>query len=120
MREKFIEWKPGARSLELVDQINLILQSYEEQGYCLTLRQLYHQLVSRDLILNNIRSYKSIGDVASQGRLAGLIDWRTRGPRSRSCDQFTLGQSCADPRSGGKKLLPRSVGRPTHACRGVV
>lgn len=76
MREKFIEWKPGARSLELVDQINLILQSYEEQGYRLTLRQLYYQLVSRDLIPNNIRSYKSIGDVVSQGRLAGLIDWR--------------------------------------------
>ena len=76
MKEQFIEWKPGARSLELVEQINLILQSYEEQGYRLTLRQLYYQLVSRDLIPNNIRSYKSIGDVVSQGRLAGLIDWR--------------------------------------------
>ena len=75
MKETFIEWKPNARSLVLIDKINEILDSYERQGYKLTLRQLYYQLVSRDIIPNNIQSYNSIGNVVSQGRLAGLIDW---------------------------------------------
>jgi virulence-associated protein VagC len=75
MKEKFVTWEPSVRSLALLEPINEILESYRAQGYRLTLRQLYYQLVSRALIPNNIRSYKGIGDIVSQGRLAGLIDW---------------------------------------------
>ena len=75
MKEQFIDWAPSSRSLELLRHISKILKLYKEQGYRLTLRQLYYQMVSRDLIPNTIRSYSSVGDLVSNGRLAGLIDW---------------------------------------------
>lgn len=75
MTETFISWKPNRKSRVLTERINEILASYGAQGYKLTLRQLYYQLVSRDIVANNIKSYNAIGNVVSQGRLAGLIDW---------------------------------------------
>lgn len=75
MREQFINWRPSTRSLELLGHILKILALYAEQGYRLTLRQLYYQMVARDLIPNTVRSYSRIGDLVSNGRLAGIIDW---------------------------------------------
>ncbi|MBE3119010.1 MAG: hypothetical protein IMZ50_09680 [Candidatus Atribacteria bacterium] len=75
MKEQFIDWNPGQKSLALLKHIATILELYRRQGYRLTLRQLYYQMVSRDLIPNNVRSYSSIGDLVSNGRLAGIIDW---------------------------------------------
>lgn len=89
MKEFFEEWNPSKKSKWLIAQINEILGDYEAQGYELTLRQLYYQLVSRDLIPNNVSEYNKVGNVVSRGRLAGLIDWRmiedrVRVPKSRA------------------------------------
>lgn len=78
-----------AESLALIEQINSIVAEYDAMGYDLTLRQVYYQLVSRDVIPNNERSYKNLGNLINDGRLAGLIDWyaiidRTRNLRSLS------------------------------------
>jgi hypothetical protein len=67
----------------LIDQINEIISEYEAAGYSLTLRQVYYQLVSRDLIENTEKSYKNIGSLVSNGRLAGLIDWNAIEDRTR-------------------------------------
>ena len=32
-------------------------------------------MVSRDIIPNNIRSYKNLGNLINDARLAGLFDW---------------------------------------------
>jgi hypothetical protein len=74
-------------TLVRINQANEIIAEYQAQGFTLTLRQLYYQFVSRDLIANTVQSYKSLGDVVNDGRLAGLIDWdaiedRTRNLRS--------------------------------------
>ena len=37
-------------SLELIDHANTIIDEYEAQGFDLTLRQLYYQMVARDII----------------------------------------------------------------------
>jgi hypothetical protein len=50
----------------------------------LTLRQVYYQLVSRDLIENSEKSYKHIGNLVNNGRLAGLIDWQAIEDRTRT------------------------------------
>lgn len=60
------------------------MEEYKGQGYELTLRQLYYQFVARGLIDNNVRSYKNLGAIINDARLAGVIDWnhivdRTRG-----------------------------------------
>lgn len=79
----------GEDRLKLIETANEIIESYQAQGYRLTLRQLYYQFVSKDLIPNTERSYKNLGCAISDGRLAGLIDWdaiedRVRVPRTPS------------------------------------
>lgn len=54
---------------------NEIIAEYQEQGLRLTLRQLYYQLVSRNVIANVEKEYKNLGNLISDARLAGLIDW---------------------------------------------
>lgn len=76
-------------SRAMVGHANSIIAEYQAQGYTLTLRQLYYQFVSRDLIPNNQKSYSRLGDLINNARLAGLIDWeaiedRTRNVMSRS------------------------------------
>ena len=66
-----------------------MINEYHAQGYELTLRQVYYQLVARGYIPNNERSYKNLGNLINDGRLAGLIDWyaiidRTRNLRNNS------------------------------------
>lgn len=80
---KYLDYKPGASAAELIDQCNEILVEYEEQGYQLTLRQLYYQLVSRDIIVNTVKSYSRLGDIVSRARESGMIDWRHIVDRSR-------------------------------------
>jgi len=55
----------------------------------LTLRQLYYQLVSRNVIPNTEKSYKNLSTLVSDARLAGKMDWnaiedRVRVPRMSS------------------------------------
>jgi hypothetical protein len=61
--------------LILIDQCNTILETYDEEGFDLTLRQLYYQLVSKNIIENNEKSYTNIGNIVSDARMTGLIDW---------------------------------------------
>lgn len=83
MKESFIDWQPRRKSLGLLGKVTEIMDSYEAQGYTLTLRQLYYQLVSRDLIQNTTREYKNLGGLVSKARLAGLIDWNMIEDRGR-------------------------------------
>lgn len=82
-----IEYTPrkfGARSQSLIMAANKIIEEYAEQGFDLTLRQLYYQFVSRDLIPNTQRDYKNLGSVINDARLAGLIDWNSITDRTRN------------------------------------
>lgn len=83
MKEKFIDHRFNAESLKLVDTANGILNEYRGMGYRLSLRQLYYQLVARDFIENSQKSYKRIGNLISDARLAGLIDWDMIEDRNR-------------------------------------
>ena len=72
--------------LEMIEACNGIITQYQAQKLTLTLRQLYYQLVTKNVISNEERSYKTLENLVSDGRLAGLIDWdaiedRVRVPR---------------------------------------
>lgn len=71
-------------TLNLIDQANEIIDSYEAQGYSLTLRQLYYQFVARDLLTNTQASYNRLGEIVNRGRLAGLISWTAIEDRGRN------------------------------------
>lgn len=84
MRIKYEEWSPGPAARRDISHANEIAASYRRQGYNLTLRQLYYRFVAADLIPNNQRSYKRLGDVVNRGRMAGLIDWNYIEDRTRN------------------------------------
>lgn len=75
MFEKFIDKKFGPERRAQIDRANEIIEQYKEDGIQLTLRQLYYQFVSRNWLANTEASYKNLGDVISDARLAGLINW---------------------------------------------
>lgn len=75
------KFKPEIK--KMIDQANEIIKEYQAQGFELTLRQLYYQFVSRDILPNNIRSYKNLGSAINDGRLAGLVDWEAIVDRTR-------------------------------------
>jgi len=71
-------------TLDLIGVANVIIQDYEQRGYSLTLRQLYYQFVSRNLLPNRQQSYDRLGKIISNGRLAGLISWTAIEDRGRN------------------------------------
>lgn len=75
MRETFKEKAFHRKSLVLIEKCNEIISIYMGQGLKLTLRQLYYQLVSRNIIPNEERAYKNLSTLVSDGRLCGEIDW---------------------------------------------
>jgi len=76
-------------SLDIIDVANDIIDEYMGQGYVLTLRQLYYQFVSRDLLANTQRSYKRLGSIVNDARLAGLMDWEAIEDRTRSLSRLS-------------------------------
>lgn len=80
----YIEKKFQADSMELIRQANIIILEYETKGFPLTLRQLYYQFVARGLIENAQANYNRLGNVVSDGRLAGLISWHAIEDRTRN------------------------------------
>lgn len=83
----YIEYTPKnfrAASLSTIEIAGNIIEEYQADGYMLTLRQLYYQFVQRGLIENTMRSYKNLGSLVSDGRLAGLIDWDAIEDRTRN------------------------------------
>jgi hypothetical protein len=78
MRDQFIEKNFSTASHTMLIRMNDILSDYVAQGYRLSVRQLYYQLVARAVIQNSQRSYKCIVDLVSNARLAGLIEWNVK------------------------------------------
>jgi len=88
MKIQYVEKNFRKSSQALIEQANQIIDDYSQDGYDLTLRQLYYQFVARDKIANRQNEYKRLGSVVNDARLAGLLDWdsivdRTRGHKAR-------------------------------------
>lgn len=88
------KFSPDVRSI--IDQANVIIAEYERQGYSLTLRQIYYQFVSRDIIENTLQSYKRLGSVINDARLAGMIDWDSIEDRTRNLHSLPAWAKPAD------------------------
>jgi len=111
-----------AATLGIIVKANRIIAEYQAQGYTLTVRQLYYRFIAGDLFpdswidvlynarhglppdtKNTTKNYKRLGDIISDARLAGLIDWdaiedRTRELRSAShwSSPGDIVRSCAE------------------------
>lgn len=82
--QQFQSFKFRPDTLIVIERANTIIADYQAQGYQLTLRQLYYQFVSRDLLENTEKNYKKLGGIISDARLAGLIDWDAIEDRTRN------------------------------------
>ena len=87
MKIKYRDIHLSKSNLVRLDVINEIIISYQEQGYRLTLRQLYYQLVSRDVIPNNVKEYGKLSNLLKEGRMAGIVDWDAIEDRLRKPDR---------------------------------
>jgi hypothetical protein len=94
-----IAYKDKRFSIEirnLIEKANEIIEEYSEQGFELTLRQLYYQFVARDLIENTQKSYKRLGMAINDGRLAGLVSWEAIVDRTRNVRRLSHWDSPAE------------------------
>lgn len=96
---KDTKFKPD--SLERIAQANEIIEEYQAQGFSLTLRQLYYQFVARGIIPNTIQSYNNLGNVISNGRMAGMIDWEAIEDRTRGVE---INAHWSSPKAGIEAL----------------
>jgi hypothetical protein len=72
-----IAFEPHGFSVEsqaLIAACNDILADYQARGFRMTLRQLYYQLVSRNIIPNQERAYKNLSALTTTARWAGEMD----------------------------------------------
>ena len=67
---------------ELIRRILIIVEEYQEQGITQTLRGYYYDLVG--FIPNAIEIYKRIGNLVSDLRYSGHIDWNAMEDRART------------------------------------
>lgn len=83
MKEWFRDIKLSPANKNRLSVINSIIGEYQDQGYVLTLRQLYYQLVSRDVIPNVKTEYSKLSTLLKEGRMAGIVDWSAIEDRNR-------------------------------------
>ena len=113
---RYKEIKFQQKSLDLIELVNQVVDEYSAQGYELTLRQVYYQLVARGYIPNNERSYKNVGSLINDGRLAGLIDWHSVTDRTRNLRSESHWDTPADVIASARYLynLDKWKGQPNY------
>lgn len=84
MKEAFTDYNPRDNTLMDIHMANQILEDYARQGFVLSVRQLYYQFVSRDLIPNTQQQYKRLAGIVADARKGGLIDWSYIEDRGRN------------------------------------
>lgn len=98
----------SAAKMEIILAANRIVDSYRQQGYRLTLRQLYYRFVADDLFpdswadaeaggtKNTQKNYGKLGDIISDGRMAGHLDWAAIEDRTRQLESVPHWDDPAD------------------------
>lgn len=91
---KSFDFKPA--TLALIHFLDEMIEDYQRQGYTLSVRQLYYQLVARGKVENTERSYKRVASIINDARLAGMLDWDAIEDRGRDIvirSRWTSGRS---------------------------
>jgi hypothetical protein len=117
-REQYLDIKFSAERLVWIERINEVVKERSESGFVLTLRALHYQMVSRfppkdpgnpeckesvsggPAYFNTFRSYKNLGTLVSDGRMAGLIDWDAVEDRGRVAQRPYFSNSIEDTLRG--------------------
>ena len=97
MKERFKEFNFRADTLETIERADEIIEEYMDDGFTMTVRQIYYQFVSRGLLEENtIEQYNRMKSILTKGRLAGLIDWDGMEDRTRKHERRSSWESAAE------------------------
>lgn len=107
-------WESDKESL--LRAIVRICEDYQRQGYTLTLRQLYYQLVSKDLIPNHDKVYAKLSSLKDEVVYSGRVDWDVFEDRGRlpSTPWYEEDIKSALEDTADRYRLARQTGQPTH------
>lgn len=102
MKFAYLNKELGPESRVIIQIANRVIARFQAQGYRMTLRQLYYQFIAQDLFppswadagynaknglppdtKNTEKNYKRLGDIISQARLSGFVDWEAIEDRNR-------------------------------------
>ena len=113
---KFREIRLSKANQSKLQIINSIISEYQADGYILTLRQLYYQLVSRDVVPNNKEEYKKLSTLLKEGRMGGVVDWDAIEDRLRKPDKPSSFDSPKDLMEAAinQYQKPRQDGQPYY------
>ena len=94
MKIEYIKHRFRKSTLAVIHDCNVIVSEYQAQGYTMTLRGIYYQMIARDLFpsdwidvaynakhgldrmtKNTPKKYKRFGQTISKARKAGLTSW---------------------------------------------
>lgn len=84
---EYEDYNPRGETKTLLARCQSILSDYKDDGLQLTVRQLFYQLVSRDVIANDQSQYNRLQRIVKRGRRAGYLDWEMIVDRGRSLRQ---------------------------------
>lgn len=105
-KQLYIHKEFRTSSRVLIAHCDRILRGYIAQGYTITVRTLYYQMVARDIIPNSERSYQNLTSLVNDARLAGLLDWDVIEDRGR--------RPVVRPRWGDGKQFMQAVAPQYH------
>jgi hypothetical protein len=116
MKRMYVAKSFRRESLERIELVNSIVEDYSNQGLRLTLRQLYYQLVSKNVVPNTEKSYKNLGSLVSDARYAGLVDWDAIEDRNREPVQWAEYESIQEliEESMDNWRMPRWAGQSNY------
>jgi hypothetical protein len=87
-RVAYVDRQLHHKTRELLAYLNEMINEYEAKGMVVTVRQIYYQLVARNVLPNSKKSYGYLGSVLNTGRLAGYISWTAIEDRNRGLVGF--------------------------------
>lgn len=101
---------------DIVEKIIDIAEDFERQGYTMTLRQLYYQLVGKDWIPNHDKVYKKLSSLKDEVVYTGEVDWGTFEDRGRVPKVPHFENSVKDALEGAARYyrLARQTGQSNH------
>ena len=108
MKQQFKEIAFRPDTLELIGTFNEVIADIQGQGVDrMTLRQLYYQLVSKNVIANTPKEYRKMAGILSDARYAGLVDWdaiEDRGRRPTEWQEYDSAEAAVDDMASSFRL----------------
>jgi len=90
-------YQPQSANARILGCSNSIIEEFQADSFDVTLRQLYYQMIARDLFpdewkddegnKNNPKSYSKFKAIIGNGRLGGLVDWDSIVDRTRKLNR---------------------------------